>query len=129
MNLNLVAYLIFFPAMMGLAVGVAQTCHKHGRPWMLGLFDDHAPLVDAVNNMLLVCCYLLNLGYIALVITEWETVHSTEQLIATLVQHMSTIVLALAVLHYQNIAVLLIWSHLKHRVRAHQDVPRKAPIN
>lgn len=129
MNLNLLAYLIFFPAMMGLAIGVAQTCHKHGRPWMLGLFDDNAPLVDAVNNMLLVGCYLVNLGYIALVINVWETVHSTEQLIATLVQHMATIVLALAALHYQNIAVLLIWSHLKHRDRSHHDVPQKETIH
>ena len=115
MNLNLLAYLFFFPAMMALAVGVAQTCHRHGRPWMLGLFDDNEVLVDALNNILLVGCYLVNLGYIALVVAAWENVISIEQLFGTLGQHMATIVLVLAGLHYQNIAVLLIWSHLKHR--------------
>lgn len=115
MNLNLLAYILFFPAMMGLAVGVAQTCHRHGRPWMMGLFDDNDVLVDALNNILLVGCYLVNLGYIALVMAGWEDVSTTEQLLGSLGQHMATIILVLGGLHYQNIAVLLIWSHIKHR--------------
>lgn len=115
MNLNLLAYILFFPAMMGLAVGVAQTCHRHGRPWMMGLFDDNDVLVDALNNILLVGCYLVNLGYIALVMAGWEEVTTMEQLLGSLGQHMATIILVLAGLHYQNIAVLLIWSHIKHR--------------
>lgn len=115
MNLNLLTYLLFFPAMMALAVGVAQTCHRHGRPWMLGLFDDNAVLVDALNNILLVGCYLVNLGYIALVMAAWEEVLTMEQLLGTLGQHMATIVFVLAGLHYQNIAVLLTWSRIKHR--------------
>ena len=115
MNLNLLAYLLFFPAMLALAVGVAQTCDRHGRPWMLGLFDGDAAFVDAVNNILLVCCYTINLGYIALVMGDWERVTSIEHLIGTLAQRMSVIVFALAALHYQNIAVLLIWSRIKQR--------------
>lgn len=125
MNLNLLAYLLFFPAMIALAVGVAQTCHRHGRPWMLGLFDNNDVLVDALNNILLVGCYLVNLGYIALVMAAWENVITIEQLVGTLCQHIATIVLVLAGLHYQNIAVLLLWSHFKHRARIdhHQHQP------
>ncbi|HRD53798.1 MAG TPA: hypothetical protein PKY96_14245 [Flavobacteriales bacterium] len=119
MNLNLLSYLLFFPAMLALAVGVAQTCHKHGRPWMLRLFDDDAAFVDAVNNILLVGCYLVNLGYIALVMANWEPIGSVEQLLGTLAQRMGLIVLALAALHYQNIAVLLIWSRIKQRKQPH----------
>lgn len=115
MNLNLLAYMLFFPAMLALSVGVAQTCHRHGRPWMLGLFDGDAPFVDAVNNILLVCCYTINLGYIALVMGDWERISSIEHLIATLAKRMAVIVFALAALHYQNIAVLLIWSRYKQR--------------
>lgn len=115
MNLNLLSYLLFFPAMLALAVAVAQTCHTHGRPWMLRLFDGDAAFVDALNNILLVGCYLVNLGYIALVVADWEPIVSVEQLLGTLAQRMGLIVLALAALHYQNIAVLLIWSKLKQR--------------
>ena len=111
MNLNLLAYLLFFPAMIALAVGVAQTCHRHGRPWMLGLFDNNDVLVDALNNILLVGCYLVNLGYIALVMAAWENVITIEHVLAGL--------------HYENIAVLLLWSHFKHRARIdhHQHQP------
>lgn len=113
MNLNLLSYLLFFPAMLALAVGVAQTCHKHGRPWMLRLFNGDAAFVEAVNKILLVGCYTINLGYIALVMRDWEQVNSIEHLIATLAQRMAVIVFALAALHYQNIAVLLVWSRMK----------------
>jgi hypothetical protein len=115
MNLNLLSYLLFFPAMLVLAVGVAQTCHKHGRLWMLRLFDGDADFVDAVNNILLVCCYMINLGYIALVMADWERITSIEQLLGELVHRMAIIILALAGLHYQNIAVLLIWSRIKQK--------------
>lgn len=113
MSLNLLAYALFFPAMLVLAVGVAQTCHRHGRPWMLRLFDDDAAFVDAVNSILLAGCYTVNLGYIALVMAGWEPITGIEQLLATLARRMAIIVLALAALHYQNIAVLLLWSRFK----------------
>lgn len=115
MNLNLLSYLLFFPTMLALAIGVAQSCHKHGRPWLLRLFDGDAAFVDAVNSILLVCCYTLNLGYIALVLSDWERITSIEQLLGELVHRMAIIILALAGLHYQNIAVLLIWSRIRQR--------------
>lgn len=112
MNLNLLAYLLFFPAMLALAVGVAQTCHRNGRPWMLRLFDGDAPLVDATNNILLVGCYAVNLGYIALVVAHWEPITTVQVMLGTLSRHIAAILFALAGLHYQNIAVLLIWSRI-----------------
>lgn len=115
MNLHLLAYLLFFPAMLALAVAVARTCHRNGRPWMLRLFDGDAAFVDALNNILLVACYMVNLGYIAMVMADWETIDSMTTLIASLTRRMATIVIALAALHYQNIAVLLVWSRIRNR--------------
>jgi hypothetical protein len=43
MNLNLLSYLIFLPAMMAIAVWTARSCHRNGRVWMLGIFDGDAP--------------------------------------------------------------------------------------
>lgn len=120
MNLNLLSYLLFFPAMLGIAVCVAQVCHRHGRIWMLRIFDNEAPFVDAVNNVLLVGCYVVNAGYIALVVGRCETISALPQMLGTLSQHVAVILFSLAALHYQNIAVLLVWSHLKHRKT---DVP------
>lgn len=121
MNFNLLSYLLFFPAMVGIAVYVAQVCHSNGRVWMLRIFDNEAALVDAVNNVLLVSCYVVNAGYIALVVGRWEMVVTIPQMLGALSHHVAIILFVLAALHYTNIAVLLTWSHFKHRkARAEQ---------
>lgn len=128
MNLNLVSYVLFFPAMVVIATYVAQVCHRNGRLWMLRIFKGDTTLVDAVNNILLVGCYTVNLGYIALVMARWEPVADLPRMLAELSQRIAYILLTLAGLHYQNIAVLLIWSRFKQR--AEQDRlyrPTKTP--
>lgn len=115
MNLNLLSYLLFFPAMLAIAVYVAQVCHRHGRIWMLRIFHDDAAFVDAVNNILLVGCYVVNLGYIALCVANWEAITSVDEMLGVLSTRIATILFTLAALHYQNIAVLLIWSRIVHR--------------
>lgn len=126
MNLNLLSYLLFFPAMLGIAVYVAQVCHRHGRIWMLRIFHDDAAFVDAVNNILLVGCYVVNLGYIALCVAQWEPITGVEHLLGVLSGRIATILFTLAALHYQNIAVLLVWSRIEqHRkARAELTVPK-----
>lgn len=118
MNLNLLSYLLFFPAMLAIAVWTAQVSHRHGRVWMLRIFDGEAAFVDAVNNVLLAGCYVVNAGHIALVVGRWEPITSVPRMLATLTTQVATILFLLAWLHYQNIAVLLIWSRIKHRQRS-----------
>ncbi|MBL8002128.1 MAG: hypothetical protein JNL05_09220 [Flavobacteriales bacterium] len=115
MNLNLLSYLLFFPAMLAIAVWTAQVSHRHGRVWMLRIFDGEAAFVDAVNNVLLVGCYVVNAGYLAVVIGAWEPIADLPAMLAVLTRRIATILFLLAWLHYQNIAVLLIWSRIKHR--------------
>lgn len=123
MNLNLLSYLLFFPAMMGIAIYVAQVCHRNGRLWMLKIFDNEEHFVDAVNNILLVACYVVNLGYIALVVATWEPITDALQMLAVLSRRIAFILFVLAGLHYQNIAVLLIWSRIKHRRTLNTQTP------
>ena len=114
MNFNLLSYLLFFPAMVGVAVYVAQVCHRNGRVWMLRIFDNDAAFVDAVNNVLLAGCYVVNAGYIALEVGRWEAVTSVPQMLGTLSNHIALILFILAALHYTNIGTLLLWSNMKH---------------
>ena len=115
MNLNLLSYLLFFPAMLAIAVWTAQVSHRHGRVWMLRIFDGETDFVDAVNNVLLVGCYVVNAGYLAVVVGAWEPIADLPTMLAVLTRRIATILFLLAWLHYQNIAVLLIWSRIKHR--------------
>ncbi|HOY27658.1 MAG TPA: hypothetical protein PLR96_01710 [Flavobacteriales bacterium] len=121
MNLNLLSYLIFLPAMMAIAMWTARSCHRNGRVWMLGIFDGDAPFVDAINNVLLVGCYTLNLGYVAMVMSLWEPITGLEHMLATLVHRIALILLSLAAIHFTNIGVLLVWSLLRARDLAPQQ--------
>lgn len=125
MNLNLLSYLIYFPAMALIAIRVAQVCHREGRPWMLGIFDGDARFVDAVRAILLVACYSVNVGYIALTVSAWPPIDGLGRMLGILAGRISLILFILAWLHYQNIAVLLIWSRMKQRAIAH----RSAAVN
>jgi hypothetical protein len=111
MNLNLVSYAFFFPTMVYIAVRVAQVCHKHGEVWMMRLFGDRG-FVRAVNNILLVGCYTVNAGYVAVVVAAWEPVTDVPQMLATLSTRIAIILFSLAGLHYMNITVLMVWSRI-----------------
>ena len=113
MNLNILSYLLFFPAMVGVAVYVAQVCHRNGRVWMLRIFDNEAAFVDAVNNVLLIGCYVVNAGYIALVVGQWDPITTLPQMLGVLSQRIALILFTLAGLHYLNITVLLLWARTK----------------
>lgn len=121
MNLNLLSYLLFFPAMVAIAVWTAQVCHHNGRVWMLRIFDGEAAFVDAVNNVLLVGCYTVNIGYVALVLSLWEPITTWPQLLGALSQRIAIILSSLAGLHYTNITVLLVWSRTKNKSLEHHE--------
>lgn len=125
MDLNLLSYLLYFPAMLGIAVYVAQVCHHNGRQWMLRIFDNEVAFVDAVNNILRVGCYVVNAGYIAIVLSRWEPVTTVAQMLGILSGRIALILFTLAGLHYQNIAVLMLWARFKHRKAwAEQTAPK-----
>lgn len=121
MNLNLLSYALFFPAMLYTAVRVATLCHRHGAVWLMRLFNDRR-FVDAVGRALVVGCYMVNLGYVALVVSAWEPVHTAGRMLSVLSGRIALILFTLAGLHYGNMAVLFLWSRLKqHRPLATND--------
>jgi len=81
--------------------------------------------VDAVNNVLLVGCYTVNTGYVALVLAHWDPITGWPQMLGVLSHRIALILLSLAGLHYTNITVLLLWSRI---VRArHHAAPHSTP--
>jgi len=58
-------YLGYIALSLGLTIWVGQTLHKNGRIFLLENYADKTILADAINNMLLVGFYLINIGFIA----------------------------------------------------------------
>src|SRR5689334_20364510 len=122
MNLNLLSYGLFFPAMVFIAYRVAWLCHKNGAIWLMRIFNEEH-FVRAVNNILLAGCWVVNIGYVALVVSIWEPITTVEQMLGVLSGRIALILFTLAGLHYMNMTVLFIWSRIA-RKQQHRTNPQ-----
>jgi len=106
MNYNLLTYSIYLPIIAIIMVKIGWMFYTHGEVFLLNIFEQNTALVKSVNNLLLIGYYLVNLGYAVITLSYWETVESVIQMCNTLGEHLGTIIIALALLHYNNVFLL-----------------------
>ena len=111
-DLNIVSYLIYLPIMFYITIRVGWLCYKNGEKWTMELYHDEE-FVKAVNNLLLLGYYLVNIGYVLLAISFWEPIQNVAQMLQVLGTRIGGILLLLALLHYFNIAALSVWHYIK----------------
>ena len=58
-------YLAYILVSLGITVWVGRTLNRNGRIFLMENYADKPQLADAINQMLLVGFYLINIGYIA----------------------------------------------------------------
>ena len=56
-------YLVYISASIGLTIWLARTLFKNGEVFLEEVFADNPRMASAVNRLLVVGFYLLNLGY------------------------------------------------------------------
>lgn len=66
MNTVVTCYTIYLAASVALTVWVARTLHRNGRIFLVEAFHGNAAMADAVNHLLVVGFYLINIGYVSL---------------------------------------------------------------
>lgn len=66
MNTVFICYTIYLAASVALTVWVARTLHRNGRIFLVEAFHGNAAMGDAVNHLLVVGFYLINIGYVTL---------------------------------------------------------------
>lgn len=111
--MNTLAYLIYLLLTYLITVRVGLIFFRNGRIFILSLLQDDAALTDAINRILLVGYYLLNLGYAALMITLWDTVHNWTELLVSITSMTARIILTLALIHFCNMTGIYIFSKKK----------------
>ncbi|HTL09718.1 MAG TPA: hypothetical protein VL307_15705, partial [Chitinophagaceae bacterium] len=77
--MNTLAYIIYFFISFLITVCAGFIFYRNGRVYLLALLHNDVPTTDAINRLLLLGYYLLNLGYVALMIKRWKTISSAEQ--------------------------------------------------
>jgi hypothetical protein len=108
-------YLIYLLISVGLTVVVGRALSRSGHEFLLEVFDGNAGLAEAVNRLLVVGFYLLNLGFVTLTMQTLGNVDSAKQALQVLSVKIGEVLLVLGALHFANLAV---FARLRGRAQA-----------
>ena len=115
-------YAAYLTISLGLAVYVAHTLHKNGRSLLVDTFGGNERLADSVNHLLVVGFYLVNIGYISLVLKAGEAVRTVQEAIEYLSWKIGFVAVVLGVVHFLN---LLVFSKIHNRAVEQRLVRRR----
>ncbi|MFF4577620.1 hypothetical protein ACFY15_04325 [Streptomyces sp. NPDC001373] len=130
MDLTVVAYVIYLLISIGLTIWVARTLSRNGRIFIADVLQGNEKLAEAVNHLLVVGFYLVNIGFVTLYLRSTETVLEARGLFEALSVKLGVVLLVLGVMHLGNVWVL---SRMRRRgimerqAALHPPVPPVAP--
>ncbi|MFB7558410.1 hypothetical protein [Streptomyces brevispora] len=106
MDLTVVAYVIYLLISVALTVWVARTLSRNGKVFLADVLHGNEKLADAVNHLLVVGFYLVNLGFVTLYLKSSEKVADARGLFDALSVKVGVVLLVLGVMHLGNVYVL-----------------------
>src|SRR5688572_18619616 len=102
-------YVAYAVTMIGLTIWLARTLSRSGAVFLKDVFPDRQELGDAVNRLLVVGFYLVNLGYGCMTLAGGRAADVREA-IEALSMKLGGLLIALAAAHFVNMFVF-------HRIR------------
>lgn len=105
-----IVYLAYAASSIGLTIWIARTLFKNGAVFLKEVFEDNPSMAEAVNRLLVVGFYLLNLGYASLMMKANPTSTPVEA-IEVLSWKLGLLLLSLGAMHFLNLYVF----HRIHR--------------
>lgn len=98
-------YGVYLVISIAATIWVAQTLHKHGRPFLVDAFAGNEKIADSVNHLLVVGFYLLNFGYVALALKYGDKPDDLQESFEFVSTKIGLVLLILGGLHLFNVAV------------------------
>jgi hypothetical protein len=128
MNWTVATYIAYLLVTIPLTVWVATTLSRNGRVFLADVFEGDGEMARAVNTLLVVGFYLVNLGFVVLFLRS-DVVADLTGVFDALSVKVGIVLLVIGVLHFLNL-----WGfsssrrrHRLDRVRAAQPAPVAAP--
>ncbi|MER5471405.1 hypothetical protein ABZX90_21705 [Streptomyces sp. NPDC002935] len=127
MDLTVVAYVIYLLVSIALTVWVARTLSHNGRIFLSDVLHGNEKLADAVNHLLVVGFYLVNLGFVALYLQQSDEISNAREIFEALSTKLGVVLLVLGVMHLGNVYVL---NKIRRRgVMEREQVPPVQPTD
>ncbi len=112
---NLITYSIYLTIGAIIIFLVGRNLHKNGYHLILNLFQNEL-FTTTINNLLLVGYYLVNIGYLAITVVNFDQLQSLELVLIALADKIGVILLILGILHFNNIIILTLLSARKQQI-------------
>ncbi|HEY2949090.1 MAG TPA: hypothetical protein VGJ53_11965 [Micromonosporaceae bacterium] len=119
MDIKFWMYVAYLALSVTLTVWVAGTLSRNGLVFLEDVFDD-GRLARAVNRLLVVGFYLINLGYVAVALRTGRSLDNANGALEELSRKIGLVLLVLGGLHFFNVYALSRY----RRARLRQDAPR-----
>ena len=123
MDWTVATYFTYLLVAVPLTVWVAQVLSRHGQVFLDDVFRASEGLATAVNRLLVVGFYLLNLGFVSLYLRLGSEVSDLRGLLEALSVKIGVVTLVLGVIHFLNV-----WVFSAMRRRHRMDAFRTAPF-
>jgi hypothetical protein len=116
MTYILICYCAYLVITVILTVWVARTLFRNGKVFLIDIFHGNEELAKAVNNLLLVGFYLINIGYAVYTLSVDYNIYTVRGLVEQLSLKVGAIILILGGMHFLNMFIFF-----KLRKRALQE--------
>ncbi|HLO69774.1 MAG TPA: hypothetical protein VK167_02830 [Flavipsychrobacter sp.] len=105
MNNIIVLYTAYLLITITVTIWVARTLFRNGKLFLVDIFHGNKELSEAVNNLLLVGFYLINIGYAVYTLQVVADVNSARAVIEILSLKIGAIILILGCMHFLNMFI------------------------
>jgi hypothetical protein len=105
METIVVTYSIYLVLSILITIWVGTTLYKNGALFLVDVFHGNKTLAESVNHLLIVGFYLINLGYVALMMKIGGDVIGARDSFEALAQKLGFVLLTLGVMHFFNLYV------------------------
>jgi hypothetical protein len=112
MSYILITYSCYLVITLLLTIWVARTLFRNGKIFLVDIFHGNTELAQAVNNLLLVGFYLVNIGYAVYTLSITRVLTNTRELVEILSLKVGAIILILGGMHFFN---MLLFFKLRKR--------------
>jgi hypothetical protein len=123
MNYTVAAYATYLLTAVPITIWVASTLSSNGRIFLREVFHHEDGLADAVNRLLVVGFYLVNLGFVMLYLRGGGEVADLTELLETVSVKIGVVMLVLGVIHFGNV---MVFSSMRRRGRIEAERARQA---
>lgn len=125
MDLTIIGYAIYLGLSISITIWVAQTLFKNGRIFIVDAFSGDEKMGDAVNHLLLVGFYLVNIGFIAIFLRFGDRPDNVQEVFEFNATKIGIVLFFLGMAHFFNI---FNFSRIRKKSRKTPEILEDAPI-